>query len=120
MNKKIFLIIIIAILILGNVASGILYFLNAKELLLVKKQLTTQQTNTKVLYFAQLFVDKVLLGEGTVSFEDRLKLENAVRDISDTEIFDCWQRFANSQSDASAQTEVGKMFSLLINKIYQK
>lgn len=76
-----------------------------------------QETNGKIIYFMKLFTDKVLSQSGTVSFEDRLKLENAVRDINDAPIFNSWQEFVNSESDEDAQKSVGMLFDLLISKI---
>jgi hypothetical protein len=116
---RLFAIIIITILAVAAVLFAVMYFLDRQELLQARQQLKAQQTNEKVLVFAKLFVDKVLLGEGTVSFDDRLSLENAVRDISDKEIFSDWQEFTNSQSDKESQAAVGNLLKLLFNKIYQ-
>lgn len=90
--------------------------LNA-ELKQEKQLLKAQETNGKVVYFMKLFTDKVLSQSGTVGFEDRLKLENAVRDINDAQIFNSWQEFVNSESDEDAQKSVGMLFDLLIGKI---
>jgi hypothetical protein len=118
-KTKLILTIIISVLIAGNICLGILYFLNYQELRQVQQQLKSQQTNEKVLFFAKLFVDKVLLGTGTVSFDSRLELENAVRDINDKEIFSKWQDFTNSQSDQESQTAAGSLLKLMFTKIYQ-
>lgn len=116
MNKKIIIIFVIVILILGNIFFGVFYFLQNSELKQIKKQLSAQQTNQKIIVFAKLFVDKVLLGRGTVSFDDRLKLENAVRDINDKEIFSRWQEFTDSKNDQDAQKAVGNLFKVLFTK----
>ncbi|MCX6719810.1 MAG: hypothetical protein NTV36_01750 [Candidatus Staskawiczbacteria bacterium] len=65
----------------------------------------------------KLLVEKILLGQGQVSFDDRLKLENAVREINDPEIFGKWQKFTNSTSDSETQQNVGVLFLAIINKI---
>lgn len=118
-KTRLILVIIIAVLIAGNAYFASMYFLNRAELARTGKQLIAQQTNEKVLSFAKLFVDKVLLGKGTVDFEDRLKLENSVRDINDKEIFSKWQEFTNSQSDKQSQTAAGNLLEFLLNRIYQ-
>ena len=118
-NTRLFIVTIITILIAGNILLGVLYFLNRAEIGVLQQQFTAQQTNGKVAFFAKLFVDKVLLGQGTVSFEDRLKLENAVRDINDEQVFSTWQAFTNSTDDRESQSAVGNLLKLLFSKIYK-
>lgn len=77
----------------------------------------TCRYNERILSFTKLFVTKVLKTEGDVSFEDRLKLENAVRDIDDKAIFDQWQEFVDSESQIQAQIAVKNLLELLITKI---
>lgn len=118
LRTRIITAIVILILLMGNIMLGSLLYLKLVKLNQAERLLENQRKNTKILAFEQLFIDKVLLGEGTVSFDDRLKLENSVRDINDKEIFDYWQNFTNSKTDKDAQIQVGKMFSLLIKKLY--
>ncbi len=117
-KKKLFIIIIVTILAAGNVFFCVIYFLNRAELSKTTQQLKVQQTNEKVLFFAKLFIDKVLLLQGTVGFEDRLKLENAVRDINDKEIFSKWQEFTKSQNDRESQVALGNLLKLLFQKLF--
>ena len=77
----------------------------------------TYQYNTKVLAFTKLFVAKVIKAQGDVSFDDRLKLENAVRDINDKAIFDQWQKFTSAKTDSDAQQAVKDLLEMLVNKI---
>jgi len=118
MNKKRFLIIIvITILIAGNIYFALMYSLSRLEFIQVQKELKYQEVNEKVLYFAKLFINKVLLGEGEVDFEDRLKLENAVRDVNDQKIFEQWQVFVGSQNSKDVQTAAGRILDLLFDKV---
>lgn len=73
--------------------------------------------NEKVLNFTQLFIAKVIRATGDVSFEDRLQLENAVRDIGNKDIFDQWQKFTEDKTEAQAQEDVKILLDLLVNKI---
>ncbi|MFH1967891.1 MAG: hypothetical protein ABIJ84_00720 [bacterium] len=116
-SSRLFIIIVISLLVAGNVYLGIMLVLEKKELSEAREHLREQEVNEKSLFFASLFIDKVLLGEGEVSFEDRLKLENAVRDIGDKEIFDQWQGFVKSQSDKDVQVSVARMLNLLFDKV---
>ena len=118
-KTKLALTIIIIVLIAVSASFAVMYLLDRQKLVQDEQQLKEQQTNEKVLVFAKLFVDKVLLGEGTVSFDDRLSLENAVRDINDKEIFSDWQAFTNSQSDKESQTAIGNLLKLLFAKFYK-
>lgn len=118
MQKSKFLVLILILLLLsGNVYLGVQSFLYKSELNQLKKDVVAHEINEKDLFFAKLLVEKILLGGVEVSFEDRLRLENAVRDINDPEIFSQWQKFTNSKSDAETQQSIGGLFSLLLNKI---
>ena len=75
------------------------------------------QTNEKVIEFTKIFIEKVLKGKGEVSFEDRIKLENAVRDIGDEGILKQWQEFIDSESSEQAQEECKDLISILIGRI---
>ena len=116
-RTKLFLLIIITVLVVGNICFGFFYFRDCRELSEYKKEITIQKTNSSVLLFADLFIDKVLLGQGTVDFEDRLSLENAVRDVKDKEIFSNWEAFTKSQNDRESQTAVGNLLKLLFAKV---
>jgi hypothetical protein len=93
------------------------YILSQLQLKDAVGQISVQKADRKTLIFAKLFVDKFLLAQGTVGFEDRLKLENAVRDINDPAIFKQWQKFTDSTDDREAQTAAGDLFNLLFNRL---
>ena len=118
-NKRVFLIILIGILLIGNVFFGLNYFTSAKELREAKSTESKMEVNEKVLNFASLFVKKVLQADTEVDFETRLSLENAVRDLKDEEIMREWQDFTGSKTEADAQDSVKKLLGILINKIQQ-
>jgi len=118
-KTKLFIIIVVIIFIAGSIYLATMCFLSGTELARIRQQLKAQETNEKVLLFAQLFVDKILLSDGTVNFEDRLKLENAVRDINDKEIFSEWEKFTKSQNDRESQSAVGNLFKFLLSEIYK-
>jgi hypothetical protein len=52
-----------------------------------------------------------------VSFDDRLQLENMVRDLKDDAILAEWNKFVNSQTSAEAQGEVKNLLDILVLKI---
>ena len=117
-KQKIILTIIILILTTVSIFSGFNYFLARKKLQIVEQQLKVQQNNIEVVNFTKLFIDKVLKAEKEVSFEDRLKLENSVRDLDDDEILALWTKFTASKTEAEAQNAVKNLLELLVKKFY--
>lgn len=92
----------------------------------VKQQKVLQQNqlliargilNRQALDFLRAFVDKVLRANGEVSFNDRLQLENMVRNLKDDAVLAEWNKFVNSQTPAEAQDEVKNLLELLVRKI---
>lgn len=118
-KTRFILVVIITLLVAGNMYFATMYFLTRLDLARTQSQIRGQEANEKAVYFAKLFIDKVLMGEGEVDFEDRLKLENSVRDINDQKIFDQWQAFLNSQSDGELQDSAGRLLEFLFDKIAQ-
>lgn len=116
-KQKIILIIIISILVAGNVLLGVSYFFTQKKLQTTIQQLKNQRNNEKIINFARLFIDKVLKAEKEISFEDRLKLENDVRDLDDNEVLTQWEKFIASKTETDAQQEVKNLLELLLKKI---
>lgn len=115
-KQKIILTIIILILVAINVFLGASYFFAQKQLQLAEGKLKTQQNSIKIVDFTKLFIEKVLKAEKEVSFEDRLKLENAVRDLNDDEILMQWEKFTTSKTEIEAQTAVKNLLELLVGK----
>src|SRR3989344_4080341 len=88
-----------------------------KEVLELKANERSIEVNGKVIEFANAFITIVLRAEGEVDFEDRLKLENMVRDIGDREIFDAWSAIPKSTSENDAQKRVLDLLEILVGKI---
>jgi len=105
------------LLVIGNVlfASIALWALSRERV--AEQKLSGQAVNAKVLDFARLFIDKVLRGDKEVSFDDRLLLENLVRDINDKEIFTAWQTFTKAKTQDEVQSDFYSLFDLLFKKI---
>lgn len=120
MNKPKTILIIILILLAGNIFLGAKYFSVVKELRQTQATLQTQTTNEKVLEFTKLFIGEVLKADSEVSFDTRLKLETAVRNLGDEEILAQWQKFVDSKTETGAQDEVKNLLELLVNKVRVK
>lgn len=117
-NKKhVVLMVLIGLLAFGNVFFAVKFFLKVKETQRLQKEVSTQQINTKVVSFLSLFIQKVLKSDEAVSFEDRLQLENAIRDINDPEILATWERFTGGTNEAQIQQGVKDLLTVLVKKV---
>ena len=120
--QKIIIIILILGLVVSNLFFGYKYYSLLREF---NKAKTTSQNqninvNEKIIYFLNLFIEKVLKAEKEVDFETRLKLENAVREINDKEILDQWIKFTESKTEDEAQNNIKNLLDLLVDKIQTK
>ncbi|HNZ55683.1 MAG TPA: hypothetical protein PKN73_03115 [Candidatus Paceibacterota bacterium] len=109
--------ILVIILIVTNLLWAWAYFHERSELADQQSFERAEMLNTKVVGFLKMFIDDVLLAQQEVSFDTRLKLENAVRDLNDSEALAQWDKFINSKTEAEAQQEVKKLLSMLVNKV---
>ena len=116
-NQRSIIFIVIAILFAGNVLFASQYYVSLKNVQTKESLLQTYQHNERVLNFAKLFIEKVLKTDSEISFEDRLKLENAVRDINNKDILDQWNAFTGSKTETQAQKEVRNFLKLLLDNV---
>lgn len=115
-RKKLYT-ILAAVLVIGLVFFAWQYISLKRQLQTAEKSVSGQQVNKKVLAFSELFITNVLQGGQAVSFDQRLQLENAVRDINDPQIYSAWQKFTNAKDQAEIQQNFYSLFSLLLKKI---
>ncbi len=111
-TKKI-LEILLVLLVISNIFLAYKFVQVRKTLV---QTIENQKVNNSVLSFTQLFMNKVLLGTSEVSFEDRLLLENSVRDLNDKDIYSSWKAFTNAKP-GDVQTDFYNLFQLLLKKI---
>ncbi len=110
-------IIILTILVISNILFIGMYVTSKVQVMNLEKQVAGQKSNSKIVTFTQLFMQKVLGGDKEVSFDDRFALEKAVRDLNDQEIFDSWQTFTKAKDSSEVQTDFYALFQLLLKKI---
>jgi hypothetical protein len=116
-NTRIILLIALGVLVIGNVYFFIQSKTLSKQLTTANEQITAVDIDQKVVNFSRMFIDGVLNSNKEVDFNERLKLENAVRDIKDEEILGQWNKFVNATTEVQAQVEVKNLLSLLMKKI---
>ena len=115
MNKAIVILFLaVVVLFSGNVFFGIKYYSAQTQ---AQKFLNAAKTNSAIINFNKLFVDKVLKSQGVVSYEDQLRIENAVIAIQDSEISDAWHTFLASQTEEEAQQNTLIILSTLSRKL---
>jgi hypothetical protein len=116
-KKRLFVIIVIGALVIGNAFFGLNYFLLRNEIKEQNYVKGKMELNDKIINFTSLFIKKVLQADQEINFETRLSLENAVRDLNDKEVMAHWQNFTESKTENEAQDNVKKLLEILINKI---
>jgi len=117
-KKNIVLSGVIAVLLAAGIFFGVQNVMYAREAQKVRQELANQKTNAKIVSFLDLFIQKVLKTDKEISFEDRLKLENAIRDINDPEILAKWEQFTGGINEVQIQAGVKDLLEILVKKIY--
>lgn len=101
-----------------NIFFSIQYTQNMKkdETKQAEERIKTEE-RIKVSRFMKLFIDKVLGTNGTISFEDRVRLESDVRALGDETLVKQWDLFVASTDSAVAQKNAVLLMSILMNKM---
>ena len=109
--------ILLVVLVSGNIFFSIQYTENLKQQQMQKED--SIGTNIQVSRFLKLFVDVVLNTEvgKTISYDNRVKLENDVREIKDAEIIKSWDKFVESTDAKVAQKNAASLMKMLTNKL---
>lgn len=108
--------ILMIVLLAGNIFFSIQYTEN------IKQQQLTQESDTSTMRIQasrllKSFIDVVLNTEGqAISYDDRILLENEVRQMKDADILKNWNIFVNSSDAKTAQQNAVSFMKLLANK----
>jgi hypothetical protein len=73
--------------------------------------------NKKIDTFISLFVNNMLGVAKDISFDQRLQMENSVRSINNTQIFNKWEAFTTSSNSAAAQINAQALLQMLTNNL---
>lgn len=118
LRKKSFILIVLFVLLLV----GLIFF--ATENYFLRKQINYSglqadscQVNSQTVGFLKFFTEKVLNSQQEVSFEDRLRLENMVRDLGDESILSAWNNFTQAKTSDEAQEYCKSLLLALVKKI---
>ena len=114
-KTKLFSNFLMIVLLAGNIYLSIQFINN------IQKPVLEDQTNVtlhiKAARFLKTFIDKVLNTQGTVSFEDRVQLENDILQIHDPVLTTSWKAFVGSKTSKEAQSNAVKLMALLVDRV---
>ena len=110
--------ILMVILVGLNIFFSIQYTQNIKkqdEATIAESEKIEQRLETA--QFMKLFIDKVLGTNGTIAFEDRVKLEADIRALGDDTLVKQWDAFVTSADSETAQQSAVRLMSMLSNRM---
>ena len=81
------------------------------------QEIAKTEERLRVSKFMKLFIDKVLSTNGTISFEDRVKLESDIRSLNDQSLVKQWDTFVASKDGDTAQKSAILLMSMLMNRM---
>lgn len=121
MNRaKVIYSLVVVVLFAGMVFFALRCAASLSEVREAKALLERERTNSQMLDFTAMFIDKVVQSKEEVDFETRLALENKVRELNNQAVFDQWNKFTASKTEAAAQVEVKKLLLLLLSEAKNK
>lgn len=117
--------VIITFFVIGLVAGNVLLGLKTLEyktdVQKLNKKISLQENTIKnereLSDFFAFFIAKILVSDGEITFDDRLELENRVRELGDEEILEHWSQFTHSADEAMAQEEVRILLNIIADKV---
>jgi hypothetical protein len=107
--------VLMLVLVAGNIFFSVQYAAGIREQASRVEDDSSQRL--QMARFLKFFVDTVLNSSGTVSTDQRIKLESDVRQIGDADVLRLWNSFVDSADAASAQERAVALMSLVANKL---
>jgi hypothetical protein len=110
--------ILMLILVAGNIFFSIQYTQNiTAEQNRVAQEASADQTRVQNTRMLKSFINIVINTTGTITLEDRVKLENDIRQSHDAEVIKRWDAFVAAKDGKTAQTAAVSLMVLLANKM---
>ena len=114
-KTRLFTNFLLIVLVAGNIFFSIQYTESLKQQGM--QQADNTATRIQASKLLKLFVDVVLNTDKTISFEDRVALENDVRQMKDVEVIKEWDAFVASADAKVAQKNAVVLMKTLTNKL---
>ncbi len=110
--------VLMLVLVMGNIFFSVQYISNIQQQANRDSQEEAKSTERlQTARFLKLFIDTVLNTKETISFENRVKLENDIRQLGDTNLTKQWDTFVGSKDPKTAQEAAVKLMSMLGSKM---
>ena len=110
--------LLMVILVAMNIFFSVQYTQDIKsESEEAQKQQELLEERLETSRFMKLFIDTVLGTNGVISFEDRVRLENDIRALGDSQAITVWEDFVASEDSETAQVNAVRLMSYLSNKM---
>jgi len=107
---------LLILLVAGNIFFSVQYISNMQQQNAAQSDNTVTRIEASKLL--KLFINVVLNTEGkTISYADRVALENDVIQMNDVDITKQWDTFVASKDAKNAQTNAVTLMKLLTNKL---
>ena len=110
--------ILMLLLVAGNIFFSVQYTQNILAQQDKVDQAIAQDSvriqNTRLM---KSFVDIIFNANGTITLEDRIKIENDVRQTHDADIIKLWEAYSSAKDGKAAQTSAVKFMVILANKM---
>lgn len=107
--------ILMIVLVAGNLYFSIQYIQSIKDQSAVKVDNTAE--HLKLARFLSEFTNIVLNSQGTVTYEDRVKLESDILQTHNELLIKQWQAFVTSKTPPEAQANAVKLISLIADNM---
>lgn len=102
------------VLLAGNLYFSAQYIYNLKnEKVQTVDEGAREVARIKNANFLKLFIDKVIKSNGTVSYEDRVQLENDIRQIHNPALTAQWELFVGSKDSKKAEVAASDLMLML-------
>ena len=109
---------LMVVLVCLNIFFSVQYTQNLKkDDVKANAEFAKSEERFKTARFMKLFVDKVLGTNGTIAFEDRVKLESDIRALGEASLVSQWDAFVASTDSETAQQNAVKLMSMLANRM---
>lgn len=110
--------LLVLVLLIGNIFFAYQYVGTLRAQNAEQKQKDEKNVErTQIAQFNKFFIDTVVNNKSKISADDRIKLENDIRQIHDEELIKLWDAFVNSKDGKTTQESAAKLMAALAGKM---
>lgn len=110
--------VLVLVLLIGNIFFAYQYIGAVRAQGVQQRQQNEKDaTRIQIAQFNKFFIDTVVNNKSKISSDDRIKLENDIRQIHDEELLKLWNDFVNGKDSKATQESAAKLMAALAGKI---